>query len=488
MERLKNFINGEYAEPQAGKYLPNINPATAQVINELPDSDELDVVTAIGAAKKAFESWSKTSAKERSAILNKVADGIESRKEEFAQAESLDVGKALWLSKEMDIPRSILNFRFFASSILHKTSASSDMDGKAINYVLNQAVGVAGLVSPWNLPLYLLSWKIAPCLASGNTAVCKPSELTPTTAFMLGEVFNEAGLPPGVCNIILGTGEKAGATLVKHPGVPLISFTGGTDTGEVIQSMSAPHFKKLSLELGGKNANIIFKDADLKKAISMSLRSSFLNQGEICLCGSRILVQQDIYDEFVAEFVKQVKEIKVGDPFNESTFMGPVVSKEHQEKVLAAIKQAEKENGKILCGGKAPQLSGDLSQGYFIEPTVIADLTNCSDLWQKEIFGPVVTLMSFKYAHEAVKWANTSPFGLSASIWTKDLSRAHKVAANLNVGTVWVNTWLMRDLKMPFGGMKASGLGREGGEDSFDFFHRKEKLYVFHCKENSWVK
>lgn len=479
MLRLKNFVNGEFVDPKSGQYLPNYEPATGQIYSESPDSDAIDVVFAIQSAQKAFDGWSKTKVADRAKILNRIADLIEARIDKFAEAESRDVGKPLWLTKDMEMPRVVANFRFFAAKILTEETTASSMDGTAINYMLRQPIGVCGLITPWNLPLYLFTWKLAPCLAMGNTAVSKPSELTPMTAYLLAEVLNEAGLPPGVCNIIFGRGDKAGSTLCSHPGVPLISFTGGTTTGLKVQELSAPHFKKLSLELGGKNANIILKDADLKKAIPTTLRSSFQNSGQICLCGSRILIQQDIYAEFMTEFKKQVADLKVGDPFEAGTFMGPVVSKEHRQKVLSAIEKAKSEDGKVTVGGtEMPLVPSHLKEGYFVKPTVIEDLTNCSELWQEEIFGPVVTVMPFKYPADAIKWANTSPYGLSASLWTSDVTRAHKMAAQIEAGTVWINTWMRRDLRAPFGGAKQSGIGREGGDLSLDFYSETKNICV----------
>jgi acyl-CoA reductase-like NAD-dependent aldehyde dehydrogenase len=478
MERLHNFIDGEFKAPQEGKYFEKFSPRTGQKIYELADSTELDVVQAIKAANKAFPEWSETKAIERGQLLNRIADLIDKNAEELAQAETADVGKPLELSRTLDIPRAAWNFRFFASAILQKTEMASDMDGEAINYVLRQPVGVAGLIAPWNLPLYLLTWKIAPALAYGNTVICKPSEFTSKTAFLLMRLIAEAGVPKGVCNLILGRGEPAGSFLVKHPGVPLISFTGGTLTGEKIQMLAAPNFKKLSLELGGKNATIVMKDADLAKVIPLVARSSFLNQGEICLCGSKILVQEDIFKEFVEQFAKHVDELVVGDPLDGKSFMGPLVSKAHFDKVQSWLEVARKDEGKIVAGNKPLDLPTELTAGYYMRPTVISELTNCSEVHQSEIFGPVVTVNSFKYAHEAVKWANTSPYGLAASIWTKNLSQAHKMAAQINVGTVWVNTWMKRDLRMPFGGMKASGLGREGGHHSADFFTETKTVCI----------
>lgn len=474
---IQNFINGEWKPAAAGDTIDKINPMNGEVQYQIPDSKAVDVVLAVQAATKAFPAWSALSAQDRAKYLNRIADRIEQRLEEFALAETEDVGKPLELSKTLDIPRAISNFRFFASRLLHHEEASSEVDGKFLNYTIRQPVGVAALISPWNLPLYLLTWKIAPALAMGNTVVCKPSELTPKTAFLLSEVMNEVELPKGVCNIVFGTGPDAGQALVEHPGVPLISFTGGTATGEKISKSAAPFFKKLSLELGGKNSAIILKDADLKRAVLGTVRSSFLNQGEICLCTSRILVQEDIYQQFISEFTREVDELIVGDPMQVGTFMGPLVSKPHFEKVQKALNQALEEKGKLVAGAKGDnELKEKFKGGFFMRPKVIADLTNCSDLHQTEIFGPVVTVQTFKYPADAVKLANTTPYGLCATLWTQDLSKAHKLSQNLQVGTVWVNTWLQRDLRMPFGGQKASGLGREGGEHSFDFFSEQKTV------------
>lgn len=476
--RLSNFINGEFKAPLEGKYLTKLSPLTTEKIYQLPDSTEVDVVNAIRAAQLAFKDWSETKTSERSRLLNRIADLIDERTDELARAETEDVGKPFELSKTLDIPRAALNFRFFASAILHKSEKATDMDGEALNYTLRQPVGVAGLIAPWNLPLYLMTWKIAPALACGNTVVCKPSEFTSKTCFLLAQILIDAGLPKGVCNFVFGLGDPVGSLLVRHPGVPLISFTGGTATGEKVQTLAAPYVKKLSLELGGKNATIVMKDVDIAKVIPQIARASFLNQGEICLCGSKILVQEDIYKEFKGQLVKYVESLKVGDPFEAGTFMGPLISEAHLKKVMGLLEVAKKDGGKVLTGGGPPELSGALKAGYFLMPTLIDDLTNCSEVHQTEIFGPVVTINSFKYAHEAVKWANNSPYGLSASVWTKNLNQAHKIAADLNVGTVWVNTWLKRDLRMPFGGVKLSGIGREGGDDSLNFFTNTKTVCI----------
>ena len=476
MEKIKNYINGEFTDTE--KHLENFDPVIGEAYSLQPQSNVIDVVQAVVSAKKAFTKWSQSSVEERADWLHKIADKVEEKFEDFAAAESRDTGKPLWLAKKMDISRAIQNLRFFATEIIHKKERSTTMGDGSLNYELRQPVGVAALITPWNLPLYLLTWKIAPALAAGNTVVCKPSEVTPMTAYLLSKVINEVGLPKGVCNFVYGHGAEAGEALVTHPAVSLVSFTGGTSTGSKIAEKAAAQFKKLSLELGGKNANIIFKDADLEKALETTLKSSFLNQGEICLCGSRIFVQEPIFNEFKAEFVKRTKELVVGDPKNEKSFMGPLVSKEHFEKVKACIEQAKQDQGVLLAGEETLNLTAEFKSGYFLRPTIIDELSDCSDLQQTEIFGPVVTLRSFKYPKDAVKWANTTPYGLSASIWTSDLKRAHKVAAQLDAGTVWVNTWLKRDLRMPFGGVKDSGVGREGGEDSLKFFTESKTVCV----------
>jgi aminomuconate-semialdehyde/2-hydroxymuconate-6-semialdehyde dehydrogenase len=469
---ILNFIDGEFKPSSNLELLSNIDPSTSELYSTLPKSDALDVVYAVQSSKKAFEKWKETSAQERSNWLNKIADGIESNFNEFAEAESRDTGKPLWLAKQLDIPRAIENFRFFASRILNFESKSYEMKN-TLSYVQKQPLGVCALISPWNLPLYLLSWKIAPCLAAGNVAICKPSEVTPMTAFLLAKVMKDVGLPKGVCNFIFGLGQEAGEALVSHPGVTAVSFTGGTATGKKIVEIVAPQFKKMSLELGGKNSAIILKDANLKKAVDVCVRSSFLNQGEICLCTERIFIQDEIYEDFKKLFLAEIEKLIVGDRKSEKTFMGPLVSEAHLNKVLACIELAKKDKAKILFGGNkidAKDLPLDMKEGYFLQPTVMEDLSDCSELQQDEIFGPVVSLRPFKYAHEAVKWANTTPYGLCATLFTQDISKAHKLSQNLDVGTVWINTWLKRDLRVPFGGMKSSGLGREGGDYSLDFF------------------
>ena len=471
--RLANFIGGAFAPPASGEYFADVEPATGNVIADIPDSDARDVDAAVRAAKGAFEAWSKTPAEQRSRVLLQLADLIEQNLEELARCESQDNGKPLSLARRLDIPRAVANFRFFATAILHHASEAHVTDSAALNYTLRQPVGVAGLISPWNLPLYLLSWKIAPALASGNTCVAKPSELTPLTAHRLAELSLEAGVPAGVMNIVHGTGPKAGAAICEHPDVPLISFTGGTVTGAKVAAAAAPMFKKLSLELGGKNPNVIFADADLDDAIATSIRSSFWNQGEICLCGSRIFVERAIYDSFVERFVDATKQLRIGDPMDAQTDVGALISEPHMEKVLRYIALARDEGGTIVMGGNRVD-----REGFFVEPTIVTGLGCECRVLQEEIFGPVVTITPFDGDAEAVRFANSTRYGLSATVWTRDLKRAHRVAAELHAGTVWINCWLLRDLRVPFGGMKESGVGREGGFESLQFFTEAKNVCV----------
>lgn len=478
MKKILNYINGQLVEPVSGEYLENINPAEGVVYSLIPDSDEQDVINATKAAKAAFKSWSNTPATERAKVMNKIADLIDKNLDKLAKAESDDNGKPVKLAEAVDIPRASANMRFYASGIQHFASESHYMEEGAINYTLRRPVGVAGCISPWNLPLYLFTWKIAPALAAGNAVVAKPSEVTPMTAFLFAELCIEAGLPAGVLNIVHGLGHKVGQAIVEHQDIPLISFTGGTATGKNIAATAAPMFKKLSLELGGKNPNIVFADCDFDKALETSVRSSFANQGQICLCGSRIFVEEGIYDKFLDAFVQKVSQLKVGDPADESTDIGAVVSKPHMEKVLSYIKLAQEEGGTIMTGGKQFQLDGRCKYGYFIEPTVITGLSHNCRTNREEIFGPVVTIMPFKKEEEVVSYANSTAYGLAATIWTENLTKAHRVAHEIKSGIVWVNCWLLRDLRTPFGGMKQSGVGREGGWEALRFFTEAKNVCI----------
>ena len=478
MEKILNYINGELVTPTSGVWLDNYNPAEGKVYSHIPDSDKTDINKAVDAAKKAFTLWSSMPTSERSDILLKIADGIDKEFEILAKAESVDNGKPLKLAKAVDIPRASANMRFFATAILHFESQAHQTDQTAVNYTTRTPLGVVGCISPWNLPLYLFTWKIAPALAAGCTVVAKPSELTPMTAYLFAKICKEAGLPAGVLNVVHGLGGKAGQAIIDHPEVIAISFTGGTVTGKKIAATAAPMFKKLSLELGGKNPNIIFADCDFDQAVSTSIQSSFSNQGEICLCGSRILIERSVYDRFVEEFVKRTKQLVVGDPLEDNTRVGALVSEGHMNKILGYIELAKEEGGKIEAGGKRVVIPGRCANGYFVEPTVITGLDQQCRTNQEEIFGPVVTIMPFDKEEEAIEFANSTAYGLSATLWTENLKRAHRVSHQLKSGIVWVNCWLLRDLRTPFGGMKQSGVGREGGWEALRFFTEQKNICI----------
>jgi len=477
--QIQNFIDGQFVEPIGGKYLDNVEPATGRAYSKVADSDKRDVEVAVAAAEKAFVDWSKESAAERSKFLLRIADLIERDLEKFARAESIDTGKPLALARSLDISRAVANFRFFATAILHTETEAHITDNLAFNYTLRQPRGISGLISPWNLPLYLLSWKIAPAIAVGNTAIAKPSELTPMTAYMLCEIARESGLPRGVLNIVHGTGPNVGAAITAHPKINTISFTGGTATGRKVAEACAPLFKKVSLELGGKNPNIIFADADLDAAIAGSVRSSFANQGQICLCGSRVFIERSAYKEFVDGFITQASQLRMGDPLEETTDQGAIASKTQVDKIKFYVDLAQKEGGKIALGGKPPEsINERCRDGYFFQPTVITGLPVSCRTNREEIFGPVVTITPFDSEEEVIEYANDCDYGLASSAWTQNLSRAHRVAERINTGTVWINCWLMRDLRVPFGGMKQSGVGREGGEEALRFFTEPKNVCI----------
>jgi len=478
MEKLQNFIDGKYCAPLKGNYIDNFEPASGKVYSQIPNSDAEDVQLAVDAAEKAYPIWSTMSIEERSAIMVKLSQGIEARMDEFTAAESRDNGKPLSLAAHVDIPRAVSNFHFFATAILHFASESHNMEGVGVNYTLRKPLGIVGCISPWNLPLYLFSWKIAPALAAGNCVIAKPSEVTPYTAYLLGKVAQEAGMPDGVLNILHGEGGAVGDAIVKHPKIKAISFTGGTKTGEYIARTAAPMFKKLSLELGGKNPNIIFADCDFKEMMSTTLRSSFANQGQICLCGSRIFVERSIYDKFKAEFVEKVSKTVVAHPSDPNAKLGAVVSKSHMEKVLSYVELAKEEGGTVLTGGERVIMDAPYENGYYLRPTVIEGLKFDCRTNQEEIFGPVVTITPFDTEEEVLMMANSTQYGLSATLWTSDLQRAHRMANEIDAGIVWINAWLVRDLRTPFGGVKASGVGREGGWEALRFFTEPKNVFV----------
>lgn len=479
MRVLANYLNGELVPPEGGTYLDDVEPATGLPFARVPDSGAPDVERAVAAAQRAFPEWSHAPAAERSRLLLGIADLIDQRLEELAIAEATDAGKPLSVARSLDIPRAASNFRFFATAILHTESQAHSTDHSALNYTLRRPRGIAGLISPWNLPLYLFSWKVAPAIATGNTAVAKPSELAPLTAALLGEICSEAGLPPGVLNIVHGLGSRAGAALVAHEQIRTISFTGGTVTGAEIARVAAPRFKKLTLELGGKNPAIVFADAVNDETVAATVRSAFLNQGQICLCGSRILVEASAYRDFVKRFVARVRGLRQGDPMQPETEQGALISAAHRDKVLSYIALARELGGRIETGGGVPaDLPDRCRHGFFVEPTVITGLDAACRVNQEEIFGPVVTILPFEDEAEAIGLANSTPYGLAASLWTNDLRRAHRVAEAVNCGTIWINCWLFRDLRVPFGGMGQSGVGREGGEEAVRFFTEAKNVCV----------
>ena len=482
MLHIENYIGGELVKPASGEYLDNVDPATGAVYSLIPDSDDRDVHLAVEAATAAFAEWSRTPAEMRFEILMRLVSLIERDAEELARAECVDNGKPIALARTMDIPRASANFKFYATAAMHTANESHDTSlgggASAINYTLRQPLGVVGCISPWNLPLYLFTWKIAPAMAAGCTVIAKPSEVTPMTAYRLSKLCIEAGLAAGVLNLVHGLGPKVGSAIVAHKDIKAISFTGGTKTGEEIARTAAPMFKKLSLELGGKNPNIIFADCNYEEMLATTVRSSFANQGQICLCGSRIYVERPMYEQFKSDFVERTRALKVGDPLDESTNVGAVVSRQHFDKIMSYIDLARAEGGNILTGGKQAHLDGRCADGFFIEPTVIDGLPCDCRTNQEEIFGPLVTVQPFDTEEQVLGYANSVRYGLSSTVWTENLSRAHRVAAAIESGIVWVNCWLLRDLRTPFGGVKDSGIGREGGFEALKFFTEEKNVCV----------
>jgi len=478
MDDLCNYIGGRFVTHSGDQWLGNTEPATGSHICRVPLSDSSDIDAAVAAARSAHPAWGALSHSERADWLDRIADALEARYEDVAALESRDTGKPISLARDVDAQRSVSNFRFFAGMLREHEEEVFEM-ASATNYVVHKPVGVGALITPWNLPLYLLSWKVAPAIGMGNTVVCKPSELTPMTADLLMQVIDEVGLPAGVVNLVHGDGVGAGAPLVAHSDVDLVSFTGGTSTGEKVAASAAPAFKKLSLELGGKNASVVFADCDMESTVTGVVRAGFLNQGQVCLCGSRILVEDSIYDEFRDRFIDAVEAMRVGDPSDEATDLGALISGQHLEKVQSYVELAKQEGGNLLTGG-APCMPAEFEHGNWMGPTVIEGLSPDSRCSTEEIFGPVVTLHPFSSEDEAVAIANNTRYGLAGSVWTGDLEKGKRVSEAIETGMVWVNTWLHRDLRVPFGGVKDSGVGREGGKWSLGFFSEAMNVCVKH--------
>lgn len=479
MKPLLNYIGGSFVPAHSGDTLNNLNPATNEVITTIPRSMSSDVAQATLAAVAAEASWKATPFEERILWLDRIADALEAKAEQIAQLETTDTGKPISLSRRVDAARSVSNFRFFAHHAREQEPMKFEANG-AINYVHRSPVGCVGLITPWNLPLYLLTWKVAPALLMGNTIVAKPSEMTPLTANLLAETLDELNLPAGVFNLVHGLGPEVGQAIVEHPDIKAISFTGGTSTGKIVAATAAPMFKKLSLELGGKNATIILDDAPVDDIIDDIVRASFTNSGQVCLCGSRVLIPESRYDEVSSKFVAGVERLKLGNPLEEDTQMGAVISLDHLKKVESYIRLGIEEGGTLLTGGTKANagVSGVHAEGAFLRPTVIGGLTHTSRTATEEIFGPVVTLHAYKDEDEAVTMANCTDYGLAGSVWTADIERGRAFAERMETGIVWVNTWLNRDLRTPFGGVKQSGVGREGGDWSMSFFSEMTNVCV----------
>ncbi|NVK21875.1 MAG: aldehyde dehydrogenase [Kangiellaceae bacterium] len=478
MQIIENYINGQLVAPRAGNYLDNVEPATGQVYSQIPNSCQQDLEFAVTAAQQAQYSWANTSLEKRAAILCRLADLIDANAEDLARAEAIDNGKPIAFARKVDIYRSSANIRFFAHAGTQFSSESHAMENIAINYTLRDPIGIVGCISPWNFPLYLFTWKIAPALATGNVVIAKPSEVTPMTAYLFSKLCIEAGLPAGVLNILHGSGASIGGPITTHPKIKAISFTGGSATGAHITQATAGMFKKLSLELGGKNPTLVFADCDFEETVKEVVRAAFSNQGQICLCGSRIYIERPIYEQFKQAFVELVEKLKIGDPLDEQTQHGALVSEAHMNKVLSYIELAKQEGGTILTGGKRHQLDGRCANGFFVEPTVIEGLTNQCRTNQEEIFGPVCSIMPFDDEQQALELANGTQYGLASSVWTNDLKRAHRVAKQIEAGIVWINCWLLRDLRTPFGGVKSSGVGREGGLEAMRFFTEPKNVCI----------
>ena len=480
LERLRSgvqhFIDGKFVKSHSGRDFETLNPATNQSLARVSEGDAEEIAEAAQAARRGFAKWSRTPVAERSRVLRAIGDAFLKRKEELAAVETLDTGKPIRDTLNIDVPRSAANFHFFADFIKFLGSETYSMDDQALNYTVYQPAGVAGIITPWNYPLLLSTWKIAPCLAFGNACIHKPAELSPLSAAVVADIFQQSELPGGTFNVVHGFGPgSAGQAISQNPEINLISFTGEDNTGKAIMKDAAPYLKKLSFELGGKGANIVFADADLDAALEVSLQAAYRHQGQVCLAGSRLFVERPAYEKFLQKFVEASMKIQPGDPMDPATTFGALISREHLDKVASFVERARSDGATICCGGRQPV---DGLDGNFYLPTVITDVAPNHAACQEEIFGPVVTLLPFDTEAEVIAHANGTQYGLSGSLWTQNLSRAHRVAAAIDVGTMWVNCWQLRDYRVPLGGVKKSGIGREGGRYSMEFFTEVKNICI----------
>jgi betaine-aldehyde dehydrogenase len=477
--RYQLFIGGQWVDAESGKTFNSINPATGEVLAEVAEADKADIDKAVEAARRAFEGrWSKVSARDRGRLLYKLAQLIDTRAKELAALETADNGKPIRESLYVDLPEVVEHFEYFAGMATKIEGETIPVPGRLFNYTVREPVGVCGAIIPWNYPLVMAAWKLAPALAAGNTVVLKPAEQTPVTALELGKLIQEAGFPDGVVNIVPGFGETAGAALASHPGIDKIAFTGSTEVGKKIARAAAENLTKVSLELGGKSPNIIFADADLEQAVNGALMGIFFNQGQVCTAGSRIFVDERIKEDFLAQFRERAERIRLGDPMDKQTQMGPQVSEEQLKKVKYYVHLAHEEGATLVTGGEQPQLEGALARGYFFRPTIFADVKNEMRVAQEEIFGPVAAVITFKDEEELIEQANRTIYGLSAGVWTRDIMRAHRLAREIRAGVVWINTYNIFNAASPFGGYKQSGYGREMGKHAIELYTQVKSVWI----------
>lgn len=477
--RYQLFIDGQWVDAESGKTFSTPNPATGATLAEVAEGDKADIDKAVAAARRAFEGkWSKLSARDRGRLLYKLSQLIEERAGELANLETQDNGKPIKESLYVDLPQVAENFEYFAGWATKIEGETIPVPGQMFNYTLREPMGVCGQIIPWNFPLLMAAWKLGPALAAGNTVVLKPAEQTPVTAMELGKLIQEAGFPDGVVNIVPGYGETAGAALASHPGIDKVAFTGSTEVGKIIARTAADNLTKVSLELGGKAPNIVFADADIEQAVNGAMMGIFFNQGQVCCAGSRLFIEASVKDQFLERLQEKSKKINVGNPLDKATQMGPQVSLEQLDRIKSYVDIGQKEGAAVLCGGVSPELSDEFKNGYFFQPTILADVKNQMRVAQEEIFGPVVSVIGFENEDDLIKQANATVYGLSAGIWTKDITRAHRFAKEVKAGVIWINTYNMFNAASPFGGYKQSGYGREMGKHALEMYTQVKSVWV----------